>query len=222
MHGCRSTGFVPASYCIAGVGPPEFEKSSCLGVMLIRTAIPSDVEGIVRVHVATWKQAYTHILPAELLANLPAENRRSMWAKSVAEDFPHVLVAEVDGEVVGFSAIGPCRDDGSCPSDFEVWAIYLSPSHWSLGLGRELWLASRAFAADRGASSISLWVFADNERAIKFYQKAGFTVDKGSRKTFELGGTQLQEVRYVHDLTANASIQRTCPGNPGQASHFNC
>ncbi|MCV2350448.1 GNAT family N-acetyltransferase [Paucibacter sp. Y2R2-4] len=183
--------------------------------MLIRTAIPSDVEAIARVHVATWKQAYSHILPAEFLAKLPVEKRRSMWAKSVAEDLPHVLVAELDGEVVGFSAIGPCRDEGSSSSDFEIWAIYLSPSHWSLGLGRELWEASRTVAANRGASSVSLWVFADNERAIRFYQKAGFTVDNGSRKTFEFGGIQLQEVRCVRRLDGEPAIERPCPGKPG-------
>ena len=164
--------------------------------MPIRPATSSDAEAIAQVHVASWQHAYRHILPPVFLAGLSVEKRQDMWAESIATDRPHVLVAEVDGRVVGFSAFGPCRDEDASDAAFEIWAIYLAPSHWSQGLGRELWLASREALLKRGASSVSLWVIAGNERAIRFYATAGFKPEPESLKPFELGGVQVQEVRF--------------------------
>ena len=48
-----------------------------------------------------------------------------------------VLIAEVDGHVVGFAAIGPSGDeDGG--GDGEVRAMYLIAGHWGQGIGRAL------------------------------------------------------------------------------------
>ena len=168
--------------------------------MPIRTAIAVDAEQIARVHVASWQQAYQAVLPAEFLDRLSVPKRQAKWADSIAKGLPHILVVEINGQVVGFSAIGPCRDDGALSTTFEIWAIYLSPSHWSNGHGRELWLASREVLVNRGAHSVSLWVIASNERAIKFYRSAGFVPEASSLKRFELGGVQVEEIRYVQQL----------------------
>jgi ribosomal protein S18 acetylase RimI-like enzyme len=40
-------------------------------------------------------------------------------------------------------------------------------------------------------------VLAANARAIRFYEAAGFTIDAGSAASFELGGRQVQELRYA-------------------------
>jgi ribosomal protein S18 acetylase RimI-like enzyme len=54
----------------------------------------------------------------------------------------------------------------------------------------------------QGFKSCSLWVFPQNDRAIKFYRATGFTHDGSTPKPFELGGAQLQEVRFVAQLDA--------------------
>ena len=168
--------------------------------MSIRAATLADADAIAQVHVASRRHAYQGILPAEFLSRLSVEKRQATWSDSIAKGTPHILVAEVAGQVIGFSAVGVCRDKDSLPASFEVWAIYLSPAHWSLGHGRALWLASREASIARGARRISLWVIANNERAIRFYRAAGFVPEFNSLKAFELGGMQVNEVRYVHHL----------------------
>ncbi len=168
--------------------------------MLIRPATTIDAEAIAQVHVASWQHAYRDILTPEFLASLSVSRRQTMWTESIATDLTHVLVAEVNGQVVGFSATGPCHDEGSSSTAFKVLAIYLSPPHWSMGIGRELWLALREVMIARGARSVSLWVIANNERAIKFYTAAGFVPEPNSITPFELGGVQIEEVRYVQQL----------------------
>jgi ribosomal protein S18 acetylase RimI-like enzyme len=156
--------------------------------MPVRPATGDDAEAIAQVHVASWRSAYRRILAPEFLAGLSVEQRQARWSDAIANDLPHVLVADADGQVVGFSAFGPCRDADAGALAFDR------------GLGRELWLASREALLQRGAQRVSLWVIANNARATRFYTLAGFAPQPESLKAFELGGMQLEEVRFWQSL----------------------
>lgn len=168
--------------------------------MTIRPARPADAQAIAHIHIATWQRAYQHILPAAYLAALSMEERQAMWEQALKNGPTHTLVIEEQGQVAGFSSIGQSRDEGATASDFEIWAIYLHPQYWARGLGRALWQASKDYAVTHAATSISLWVFADNARALRFYQKVGFQVEADKPQTFEMGGVQVQELRCVQRL----------------------
>lgn len=90
--------------------------------------------------------------------------------------------------VVGFVSFGPCRDETAPLDRGEVWAIYVAPSAWSKGAGQALWRAASERLRALGFRSVSLWVIAGNERARRFYCAAGFSVEVGSEKEFEIGG----------------------------------
>lgn len=168
--------------------------------MLIRPATAPDAPAIAQVHVQSWQHAYRDCLPADYLANLSVDARCKLWQGALAKGAPRVWVADVDGNIAGFIAIGPSRDEGALPDAFEVWAIYLAPEYWGQGLGRELMQAAREFCVQSGASSVSLWVIVGNQRAIDFYLAMGFAAQPDSLSQFELGGTRLQEMRYVLSL----------------------
>jgi SAM-dependent methyltransferase/ribosomal protein S18 acetylase RimI-like enzyme len=168
----------------------------------VRAATGDDARAIAEVHVQSWQQAYRRLLPQDYLAGLSVRKREAMWAESLAEGRSSLLVAEVCGKVVGFSAFGPCRDEGAGPTDYELWGLYLEPDHWSSGLGRELWLKTRQDLASAGATRVTLWVLDGNERAIRFYTAAGFHLQPDSMKALELGGIPVREVRFVHSMPA--------------------
>ena len=44
-----------------------------------------------------------------------------------------------------------------------------------------------------------LWVLKGNDRARRFYQRAGFTAD-GAEEPFDVDGVAVPEVRYVREL----------------------
>jgi ribosomal protein S18 acetylase RimI-like enzyme len=168
--------------------------------MRVEPAAPEDARAIATVHVASWKRAYKDLLPAEYLASLSVAQREAVWRESLEKKSPLLLVARGNGEVAGFVAYGPSRDAGAPASRAEVWALYLAPTAWSRGVGRMLWLAARERILLQGFDTISLWVIAANERAIRFYLAAGFKPEPDSLKEFELGGVTLQEVRYVFEM----------------------
>jgi len=71
------------------------------------------------------------------------------------------------------------------------------PEHWSTGAGWALMnRALEAFAGLRLAP-VLLWVFTDNPRARRFYERAGFAPD-GTTHTFEIAGAEIPELRYRH------------------------
>ena len=169
--------------------------------MQIQPATAEDCRAIAEVHVESWQHAYEHILPAPYLASLSVTEREAMWRRAVEQWPSQLLVARTDGRIVGFVAFGASRDEGASPKCAEVWAIYVRPAYWSDGTGRQLWLAARQWILEAGFKLTSLWVFAENERAIRFYERAGFRAEPDSRKRFELGGASVEEVRYVmHDV----------------------
>jgi ribosomal protein S18 acetylase RimI-like enzyme len=157
---------------------------------VIRQGAPEDAEAIARVQVETWQVAYAHALPQDQLAALSVEGRAVMHRRHPP------IVAEVDGKVVGFVAVGPTHDE---EGDGELYAIYVHPRHWTTGVGRELMLAGEERLRELGHREAHLWVLDDNPRARRFYEAAGWSAD-GAARTIMLSGFVLSEVRYVKTL----------------------
>jgi ribosomal protein S18 acetylase RimI-like enzyme len=149
------------------------------------------------VHVESWQHVYRGTLPDHYLASLSVADREAMWRLMVEQQPSHLLLARVAGQVVGFVAFGASRDKDAPPGRAEIWAIYVKPASWSTGAGRFLWLEALQRIVAEGYKSVSLWVIAGNARAVRFYERAGFVVEPESRKSFELGGATLEEIRYV-------------------------
>jgi RimJ/RimL family protein N-acetyltransferase len=157
---------------------------------MIRPGTPDDAEAVAKVQVRSWQKAYAHALPAEGLAALSVEERADMWRR-----WPP-LVAEQDGEIVGFVSVGSIRD---ADADGELFAIYVQPERWGTGVGRELIRAGEQHLRDLGHADVILWVLEDNPRARRFYEAAGWRLDAATRP-IEIFGISVPEVRYRKTL----------------------
>ncbi len=49
----------------------------------------------------------------------------------------------------------------------------------------------------KGSRTVSLWVLSKNSRGRAFYEACGFKCVPGSEEVFELGGLQVEEVKYL-------------------------
>ena len=101
------------------------------------------------------------------------------------------------GDIQGPSS-GPLTADGKGGRVAELYALYVRPACWSTGTGRALMdrVLTRTGAA--GYQFITLWVLRDNERARRFYERAGFAPDGTSNVLERLGG--VTELRYRRTL----------------------
>lgn len=173
----------------------------CEGVVHLRRARENDARGIAEAHVRTWQHAYRGLLPADVLARLDVDTRERWWRGEI-----HVLpenrrpwIAEASSEIGGFISVGPSRDDSAPATTGEVYAIYVVPDCWDRGLGWNLLQHGVRDLVEHGYAEAILWVFADNERARRFYESAGWQAD-GAERSEEFGGLEMTEVRYRRSL----------------------
>ena len=168
----------------------------------IRDATPEDARAIAEVHVASWRAAYRGLLPDDYLERLSVDEREVQRREHLDDPSGEwgTLVAEEDGHVVGFATYGPSRDEDAPPGTGEVPAIYLDPALVGTGIGRDLFAEATAGLRHAGYGRATLWVLEGNERARRFYEKAGWTWD-GATSTHDFDCANEPMVRYAVKLS---------------------
>lgn len=148
--------------------------------MSVRVAAIADAEAIARVEVESWHAAYRELIPAGRLAGFTVGRRAMAWRRSLGERAGNrTTVFELDGDLVGFAAVGRSRDLAGWG---EIRELYVAPEAWGRGVGSALFAEAIPWLAARGLPSVMLWMLAGNQRALRFYQGNGFVLD-GSGKT---------------------------------------
>lgn len=168
-----------------------------------RPAVEADAEGIARVHVASWRTTYAGLIPAETLANLSVERRKAGWEESIRREANYVFVAEDGGEIVGFAAGGPEREEimrekDGLPFDAELFAIYILAGYQARGAGSELFRLTAEALFMAGFSRLLVWVLTDNAIGRRFYEAKGGAYE--TRRMIQLVGVDLEEMGYGWDL----------------------
>jgi len=167
----------------------------------VRPARVEDAAAIAAVHVASWRQAYRGMLPEAHLDSLSALEKETT-TRNLLRTPPslhyRLLVLDRGGEILGFAATGPASGD-SDEATGEIYAIYLRPASWGLGLGRLLMAQAQAALLEDGFREAMLWVLERNIRARKFYD-AGAWRETGETRTQWHGGIAIREVRYRQSI----------------------
>jgi ribosomal protein S18 acetylase RimI-like enzyme len=171
-----------------------------MNVAKLRKATLADADALGALHVASWLETYTGILPSEMLAGLSVAERAAMWSKilTAPDEFSctAIIIAEDGGGVIGFGSCGQQRNQALIDAGFnsEFGAIYVLRSHQGRGVGRSLLsaMSKELFAA--GHTAASLWVLRENGPARAFYDKLGGVIV--SEKTDEGHDATLIEDAY--------------------------
>jgi len=154
--------------------------------MHTRKANLSDVNGIAKVHVDSWRSTYRNILPDEMLNNLSYEKREKLWEKNLAQADTHVFVTEDDkGEIVGF-ATGAKRDTNQFSHSADLTSIYVLENYQGLGVGKTLLNSVFAQFKELGYHLIFVEVLEENFSK-KFYEAFGATLH--SKEEIKIGGS---------------------------------
>lgn len=134
-------------------------------------------------HTVCWREAYAGLVADDYLYADGVEQRRlDRWRERLAGS-REVWLAEADSRVVGVASAAAGADP-----PVQLMSLYVRASHHGTGL------ADRLLVAAIGAGPASLWVFAANRRARRFYARHGFVPD-GTEATDP--DTDLPEIRMV-------------------------
>lgn len=103
------------------------------------------------------------------------EGGRESFTRALEIPTSHILVAEVDGHLVG-SLHGYLRPSNAWRTVpiAEIITLFVEPGLRNQRLGEALVAEFRTWATGMGAKRLAVSAFAANERAIRFYQRVGF------------------------------------------------
>ncbi len=174
----------------------------------IRPATLRDAKAISEIHASASQAAHEGILPDEQLKVLGSaasmEKRLAYWREAIEYFDPQVHVATEDGKIVGFVAFDRSRDPKTPATTGEIWAIYVAPAHWDRGAGLTLWDAARDELSEEGCNKVTVWLGLRNERALRFFELAGFKREMGTAQTVTksdgMGSLRLEEIRLKRSL----------------------
>lgn len=136
----------------------------------VRPARRADAAAIGRIHVETWRDAYAGLLPDARLLRLSPSIEAERWRAAI-EGPGAVLVAEEDGQVIGFGSCGRSRLR-KLPYDGEVYTLYVAPEQHGRGAGRMLLAALFRALETAGCTSALIWVLKGNPSRF-FYEAMG-------------------------------------------------
>jgi ribosomal protein S18 acetylase RimI-like enzyme len=142
--------------------------------MIIRDATVKDVAAIAALHAESWRSGYRTILSDDYLEKEVYRERLALWQERFSRTprkAMFVMVAEANSTLVGFVCVFPDEDSvfGSFLDNLPV-----APTMTGQGIGRKLLSeAATRLATNGSCSGLYLWVIEQNERARRFYERAG-------------------------------------------------
>ncbi len=127
---------------------------------LIRPFRSEDRAAVVQLWHDAWHDGHGAILPPRVVA----ERSVASFEERLGPIEPGCIVAEAGGRIVGFAAI-----EGD-----EVDQLYVASEARGSGVAAELLAAAEAELAGRGVRDAAIQCTAGNERARRFYVRAGW------------------------------------------------
>ena len=145
-----------------------------MGNVIIRKAIPGDEQVLAYIQTESWKSAFAGILsPEELVRCTNLEKAEQMYRSILRREGCNMAIELVNDQPRCIAAWGTNRCElGDAVG--ELICIHSLQSNWAKGYGSAMMEYVLAQLQQANYESVILWVFEENSRARKFYEKHGF------------------------------------------------
>jgi len=144
---------------------------------MIRALRKKDFDTVVNIVNENWKSIYAGYVNPNLLNTAGCRDR----AIALKNDFNRQrlleYVWEENNHILALLSIGNTADLDKL-GDFEIWRIYIVSEAQGKGIGKQLLTYAESYAKEKGYTEIVIWAFKNNKRAIMFYQRYGYQIDK--------------------------------------------
>lgn len=158
-------------------------------MVTIRLAQPEDEPALARVDFASTTRWST---PRRPLPDAPAA------AFFGDDDAGDVLVAEVDGTLVGYARTTHPTPLPASRGVLMINGLGVDPAAQGRGVGRALVEGVQALARERGMWKVTLRVLGPNAGARALYERCGFVVEGHLRAEFELDGELVDDLLLAY------------------------
>jgi len=168
--------------------------------VVVRRAKMTDVSKVEAVARATWRVAYTGIIPDEVQRRLlDTWYSPESLSRALAAQGSSFLVAESGGRVVGFAQFVRRSAES-----VELTRIYVLPDRQRSGVGMRLLGAGLTEFAAEGLKYLTVQVERDNRNGRRFYERAGFAEPR--ELTQDVQGYALALVQYHRPILGSTPV----------------
>lgn len=162
-------------------------------MLVIRQAILSDMKQLAKIQTNSWRDSFFNILTPETLRKYTNPDSCEKLLESVFNS------QKGNFYIALFNSI-PCGEVFWClgselKNSAEIVAFHISKSFWNNGIGTALLQHVINEIQPTKVDCIYLWVFQENIRARKFYEKLGFSTDNCIRNSRL---DNVTEIRYIY------------------------
>ena len=152
----------------------------------IRQADANDISALSELAIKTYVAAFGHSFSeSDLAAHLAANLSPECFVLILERDV--VLVAELDGKLIGFAQFGSLEDASTQDDDQELRRLYVLAGFQNQGIGGKLMQTVFEIPQFKSAERILLDVWEHNPAARRFYERYGFEVIGERRFDVESG-----------------------------------
>lgn len=156
----------------------------------IRTAVPGDEQAVSRIQIESWRAAFADILTEQTLEeHLKEDAIEQMYHHVLADERFHGLLLTLDGQPHAMAFWSAARGEQT-PGLAELICIHSLNENWGKGYGSQLMERALAEMKNAGYREVLLWVFEQNLRARRFYEKHGFVPSGQQQDSF--GAKEIQ------------------------------
>ena len=163
--------------------------------MRITSLTVSDVSILRGIARDTFIETFSEANKAEDMERYLTENfSEEQLARELSNPDSFFYVAEVNGHVVGYLKLNTAhaQTEPQAADALEIERIYVLSNYHGNGVGQALYHHAMSVAKDRKASYVWLGVWEHNHRALRFYEKNGFTAF--GTHIFQLGNDQQTDI----------------------------
>lgn len=163
----------------------------------VKLANKNDMQTLAKIQVDSWTVAFKDILSKETLEKYQDVEEFTTFFESVYDlKKGHFYVGYLDGK--------PCGEVFWCDSEdeenldcVEIVAFHSIKESWGKGVGKAMMDTVLQDILKSGKYKAYLWVFKDNFRARKFYEKCYFRADGVERESKLDGAIEVRYWRYI-------------------------
>ena len=164
-------------------------------VINIRKVKVGDANTLAFIQTESWKSAFNRILSKEDLDKYTDVNRAiTLYSKLLNDNIGNGFILTINENPHCIAYWDKTRDD-EMEGNAEIICIHSLCDNWGKGYGTEMMNHILSDIKNSGFSKVMLWVFKENHRARKFYERHGFVLTEKSKEF-----SNAIEVMYCKDL----------------------
>jgi len=148
----------------------------------------SDLNGIIRVNVETWKTAYKGVVPDDYIRGFAVRSQDKRWQnqlKNMIEENIFFIAENKKSEIVGF-VIGGLERNKHPNYKGELMGIYVLKEYQRQGIGKALTRRIVEELIKMGINNMIIWVLENNPYRAFYDTLGGKVVDMKEHETLKL------------------------------------